>query len=128
MGSPATGYVVASDGAPAGSRLFRIDVATAALTPVGTITNAPFVIDIAFDSTVRAPASRGRLHRAAQAAEPQGLAVDTAGNGVYSRTRWRWSPRRGATRVRRGVVSGCGGGNYCPAAASAASRWASSSP
>ena len=39
-----------SDGAPAGSRLFRIDLATAALTPVGTITNIPFVIDIAFDN------------------------------------------------------------------------------
>ena len=44
-----TAYVVASDGAPAGSRLFRLDLATAALTPVGTITNMPFVIDIAFD-------------------------------------------------------------------------------
>ena len=30
--------------------------------------------------------------------------------------------------VRRGVVSGCGGGNYCPSDPSTARRWPSSSP
>ena len=29
--------------------------------------------------------------------------------------------------ARRGIVTGCGGGNYCPDSASPASRWASSS-
>jgi hypothetical protein len=45
------GYLALTDGAPSGALLYRINVANAALTPIGPITNTPFAIDLAIDAT-----------------------------------------------------------------------------